>query len=44
MVEIEYMSMVDEWPHEKLGEQKSSLSRKSPLSDKNIKVLNDGVF
>jgi hypothetical protein len=32
-----------EWPHEKQGEQ-SSLRREFPLSDKNIKVFNDGVF
>jgi hypothetical protein len=34
---------MDEWPHEKQGEQ-SSLSREFPLSDKNIKVYQDGVF
>jgi hypothetical protein len=34
---------VNEWPHEKQGET-SSLSREFPLSNKNIKVLNDGVF
>jgi hypothetical protein len=35
---------LSEWPFEKQGEKKSSLSRTSPLTDNNINIYVDGVL